>query len=47
MKKRKIKAGPLLALAVFVMGTGYVVTVVTSHAEPEVETPTSLPLVRI
>lgn len=47
MKKRRIKAGPLLALGLLIMGTGYVVTEITAPAEPEVEMQTSLPLARI
>ena len=45
--KTRLKAGPLVGLAVVMMGVGFAVTAYVAQLEPEVELRTNLPLARI
>ena len=47
MRKFRIGAGPLVAIALFVTGAGFAAAAYVSQIEPEVELRTNLPLARI
>ena len=47
MQKRKIGAGPLLAIVLSLSSVGYVVMACVAQLEPELHMQTSLPLARI
>ena len=47
MRKIRIGAGPLVALMLFVTGTGFAVAAYVAQIEPAVELKTNLPLARI
>ena len=47
MRKFRVGAGPLVAIMLFVTGTGVSVAAYLAQLEPEVELQTNLPLARI